>query len=304
MSLSRTLVSARCLAEALGSGAPGSGAPGAGAEQPIRVLDTSWYLPGSGRDGRREHREAHIPGAGYFDLDECCDRSSPYEHSLPEPEAFAAYAGGLGVSGGCRVVVYDGSPYGAFCSPRVWWMFRLFGHRAVSVLDGGLAAWRRLGLPLESGHASPRPRAFTASYTPSAVTAFPAVVSNIHRPRFQLLDARSRGRFRGIEPEPREGFEPGHIPGSINIPFNTFLDPETLLMRDVASLRAIFEEHHVDLSKPIVATCGTGVTACHIALAAYLCGKEDVAIYDGSWVEWFTRAKPENIISEGKGKLK
>lgn len=280
------MVSAAWLAEAIRTAKAGT----------LRVLDCSWYLPTVPRHGRTEFEERHIPGAAFFDLDECSDTSSPYEHMMPPAEHFGRYVGSLGIASRTHVVVYDASDWGMFSSPRVWWMFRVFGHSRVSVLDGGLKHWCRQGLPvtaemeqLPPACFQPQPRAW--------VKSFEQILDNIDSGEFRLVDARPSGRFQGTQPEPRPGFEPGHIPGSINIPFTDFLDPETLRIKSEKELQSLFEEHDVDLSKPLVGTCGTGVSACHVALAAHLCGKEDVMIYDGAWVEWFTRADPSYIIT-------
>ncbi|XP_041033459.1 3-mercaptopyruvate sulfurtransferase [Carcharodon carcharias] len=291
MALVRTVVSAAWLAEALGSAGTGTGA---GA---LRVLDASWHLPKLQRDGRQEFRERHIPGAAFFDLDECSDRSSPYQHMMPRREHFSRYVGGLGIGNDTQVVVYDASHLGLFSAPRVWWMFRAFGHSRVSVLDGGLVSWRKEGRPVTSEVQDHPPAEYSANPRPWVKT-YQEILDNVRSEKFQLVDARSEGRFRGTEPEPREGCEPGHIPNSTNIPFNKFLDPETLKMKSEKELQCLFEDHNIDLNKPLVGTCGSGVTACHVALGAHLCGKEDVMIYDGAWVEWFTRADPSYIISE------
>ncbi|XP_067830683.1 3-mercaptopyruvate sulfurtransferase [Heptranchias perlo] len=292
MAMIRTVVSAKWLLEAIRT--PQGRA--------LRVLDSSWYLPKMQRDGKKEFKERHIPGAVHFDLDECSNRSSPYEHMMPREEHFSEYVGSLGIGNNTHVVVYDASDFGLFCASRVWWMFRAFGHERVSVLDGGFVNWCREGLPVTSDLEVSQPAEYKANGKPW-VKSYQEVLDNIKNKGFQLVDARPEGRFRGTQPEPREGFEPGHIPGSINIPFSTFLNPESLKVKSVEELRRLFEEHAVNLTKPLVGTCGTGVTACHVALAAYLCGIEDVMIYDGAWVEWFSRADPDNVISDRKGNM-
>ncbi|KAL1767417.1 3-mercaptopyruvate sulfurtransferase [Sigmodon hispidus] len=263
--------------------------------------NASWYLPKLGRDARREFEERHIPGATFFDIDRCSDHTSPYDHMLPSAEHFADYAGSLGVGATTHVVVYDGSDQGLYSAPRVWWMFRAFGHRSVSLLDGGLRHWLSQKLPISSGKTHPERSEFCAQLDPSFIKTHEDILDNLEARRFQVVDARAAGRFRGTEPEPRDGIEPGHIPGSVNIPFTEFLTKEGL-EKSPEEIRRLFQEKNVDLSKPLVATCGSGVTACHVALGAFLCGKPDVPVYDGSWVEWYMRAQPEHIISEGRGK--
>uniref|UniRef100_A0A8C5WJB2 Mercaptopyruvate sulfurtransferase n=1 Tax=Leptobrachium leishanense TaxID=445787 RepID=A0A8C5WJB2_9ANUR len=290
----RALVSPRWLLDSL---RPGSALSGT-----LRVLDASWHLPKSGRDGWREYKERHIPGSYFFDIDACSDRTSPYDHMLPSEDKFSEYAGQLGVSNNHHVVVYDASDYGSYSAPRLWWMFRVFGHPQVSVLDGGLKAWIKEGFPLNSGkEPRPTPVDFLAKLHTSQVVGYDEMVENMEKKLFQVLDARVNGRFRGVEPEPREGIEPGHIPGALNLPFPSFLN-EDGYEKSPEEIKHLFEEKGIDLSRPLVASCGSGVTACHISLAAFMLGKEDLAIYDGSWVEWYMRAKPEDVVSEGRGK--
>lgn len=207
--LFRALVSAQWVAEALR-------APRAG--QPLQLLDASWYLPKLGRDARREFEERHIPGASFFDLDQCSDRTSPYDHMLPSAAHFAEYVGNLGVGAATHVVVYDASDQGLYSAPRVWWMFRAFGHHAVSLLDGGFRNWLRQGLPLSSGKSRAVPNQFRATLDPTFVKTYEDIKENIESRRFQVVDARAAGRFRGTEPEPRDGNRlargPGGDPGA------------------------------------------------------------------------------------------
>ncbi|KAM5148853.1 3-mercaptopyruvate sulfurtransferase-like [Mantella aurantiaca] len=292
--LPRALVSPRWLLDTLRAGSA--------VRSNVQVLDASWHLPKTGRDAWREYKERHISGAYFFDIDICSDRTSPYDHMLPSADQFAEYAGKLGVSNSSHVVVYDNSDFGSFSAPRLWWMFRVFGHPHVSVLDGGLRAWLREGYPVKSGkEPRPKPVEFQAKLNSSQVVGHEEMVENVEKKTIQMVDARVEGRFRGLDPEPREGIEPGHIPGTVNIPFPSFLTEEGI-EKSPEELRCIFLDKGIDLSQPLVASCGSGVTACHVALAAFLCGKEDTAIYDGSWVEWYMRAKPEDVVSEGRGK--
>ncbi|XP_028843160.1 3-mercaptopyruvate sulfurtransferase [Denticeps clupeoides] len=288
----RALVAAKWLAEAIKKNSVGP---------KLRILDSSWYLPKFNRNPKEEFTQSHIPGASFFDIDECCDKSSSYDHMLPTERDFAEYVGKLGIANDTHVVVYDTSDFGAFSAPRVWWMFRLFGHSSVSVLNGGMKVWRDEGHPVTSEHRRPESAHFRAAADRSWVKTYEDVLENVINKRFQVVDARSNGRFRGTEPEPRENTEPGHIPGAINMPFPNFMQSSGL-EKDPEELHRMFQEAGVDLQRPIWVTCGSGVTACHIALAAHLCGHPGVCVYDGSWSEWFDRAAPEHVISEGKGK--
>jgi thiosulfate/3-mercaptopyruvate sulfurtransferase len=264
------LVSTAWLAERLGE-------PG------LRVLDASWYLPALRRDARAEFHEAHVPGAVYFDIDAVSDRKSGLPHMLPDAAAFGEAAGALGIGDGDRVVVYAGKYMSA--SARVWWTFRVFGHDQVAVLDGGFPRWRAEGRPVESGEPRPAPRRFTARYRPELVARLDAMRRNVETHHAQVVDARSAGRFAGTEPEPRPGLRGGHIPGSLNLPYDRlFRQDGALFPRD--DLRRLFEAARVDLHRPIVTTCGSGVTACVLALGLHVVGRPDVAVYDGSWTEW------------------
>ena len=249
----------------------------------LRVLDGTWHMPQLRRDARAEFAQGHIPGAAFFDIDAIADPTTTLPHMLPTAEAFAAAVGDLGVGSGDRVVVYD--TRGVVSAARVWWTFRVFGHDSVAVLDGGLRAWKAGGRPLETGAPTPPRREFHARRRPELVRDLDAMRRNLATRAEQVLDARSRGRFAGTEPEPRPGLRGGHIPGSLNLPYETLYRPDgTLLPPD--GLRAAIEAAGVDLGKPITTSCGSGVTASVLALALHLVGVPRVAVYDGSWTEW------------------
>jgi thiosulfate/3-mercaptopyruvate sulfurtransferase len=250
----------------------------------IRVVDGSWYLPAMKRDPKAEYAAEHIPGAVYFDIDEIADTDSPLPHMLPSPEKFAARVKKLGLGDGNRIVVYDG--LGLFSAARVWWMFRVYGHNDVAVLDGGLKKWKAEGRPLESGPSRPRERHFTARVNSLLVRELDDMKRNIETKREQVIDARSPGRFHAREPEPRQGLRGGHIPGSKNLPFGEMTDPATGTLLPAAALEAKFRAAGIDPTKPIVASCGSGVSACALALGLHLIGAPQVAVYDGSWTEW------------------
>ncbi|TVQ56550.1 MAG: 3-mercaptopyruvate sulfurtransferase [Rhodobacteraceae bacterium] len=249
----------------------------------VRVLDGSWHMPDQNRDARAEHEAGHIPGAQFFDIDEIADTASALPHMLPSAEKFASRVRRLGVGDGRQVVVYDQS--GLFSAARVWWMFKVFGHDAVAVLDGGLPKWRAEGLPLEAGQPLARDRHFIARKRPELVRDVTQVAAAAKLGGEQIVDARSPARFRGEEPEPRPGLRSGHIPGALNVPYRAVLNADGTL-KDAAALRAVFAEAGVDLSRPIVNTCGSGVTACILSLAQARAGAARTAVYDGSWTEW------------------
>ncbi len=249
----------------------------------LRVLDASWYLPDMGRDARAEYAAAHIPGARYFDIDEISDARSDLPHMAPPPEKFMSRMRAMGVGDGHQVVVYDGA--GVFSSARVWWLFKLMGKDDVAVLDGGFAKWQAEGRETEDMKPIVRDRHMTVRRQAHLVRDVTQVSAATKLKHTEVIDARSASRFRGEDPEPREGLRSGHIPGSKNVYYRDLLtDAGTL--KDEAGLRAAFEAAGVDLSKPAITTCGSGVTAAILSLAMERLGKSDHSLYDGSWAEW------------------
>lgn len=251
----------------------------------LRVVDGSMYLPTSGRDAAAEHAAAHLPGAVFFDVEASSDHRSPLPHMLPAAEDFAEWMSALGLDDADDIVVYDGS--GANLSAaRVWWMFRVFGHERVAVLDGGIRKWLREGRPLESG-APARPRgAFTARRGPAdAVRSLAEVRQAAAAGKEQIVDMRSPGRFAATEPEPRPGLLGGHIPGSRSLPYDELVREDGTVL-DAESLRRRIAAAGIDPTRPIIATCGSGVSACALIHALHLLGHDRVALYDGAWTEW------------------
>jgi thiosulfate/3-mercaptopyruvate sulfurtransferase len=250
------------------------------------VLDATYYLPNENQDARALFSQAHIPGARFFDVDKIADASAGLPHMLPSPDDFAAAVGALGISNASKIYVYD--QRGIFSSARAWWMFRVFGHGAVAVLDGGLPAWREAGYPVSAKTAAFEPKIFNARYHARMVRDVAAMLANLTSKAELVLDARSAGRFDGSVPEPRPGMKSGHIPGAKSLPFSTLLEDGK--MRSPAALREIFSKLGVTPSSNIVTSCGSGVTAAVVTLALVVAGLPEGAIYDGSWSEWGSRA--------------
>lgn len=249
----------------------------------LRVLDGSWYLPQMNRDAKAEYAAAHIPGARFFDIDEIADLRSDLPHMAPPAEKFISRMRAMGVGDGHQVVVYDGA--GMLSAPRVWWMFRLMGKTDVAVLNGGMPKWVAEGRPVEDMPPVVRDRHMTVQRQASMVKDVTQVAAASKLGDYEILDARSTGRFRGDEPEPRPGLRAGHIPGSKSVPWTELLNADGT-MKDEAGLRAVLDAAGADLSKPAITTCGSGVSAAIISLALEILGHRNHALYDGSWAEW------------------
>lgn len=252
----------------------------------VVLVDASWYMPATGRKGHPEYLESHLPGAVFFGIDDIADKTTTLPHMLPTPEAFAEAVGKLGIADTDTIVVYDEA--GVFASPRVWWTFRTMGARDVRVLDGGGPKWRAEGRPTASGEEHPAPRTFVPHYRPELVQDFDAVLGLTSSRAKTIVDARPGDRFRGVAPEPRPGLASGHIPGSLSVPANDVTANGQ--MKSATELQALFAGAGVDVTRPIVTSCGSGVTASTVALALAIAGATDVAVYDGSWTEWGGRA--------------
>ncbi len=266
----RTLVSTDWLAAHMGS-------------PDLRILDASWYLPAAGRDPRAEYEAGHIPGARFFDIDEIADTRSDLPHMAPSPEKFISRMRAMGIGDGHQVVVYDGA--GILSAPRVWWLFQLFGKADTAVLDGGLPKWRAEGRPTEDMAPIMRDRHMTVQRNAQLIKDVTQVAAASKLGDAQIIDARSAGRFRGDEPEPREGLRQGHIPNALNLPFTDLLNADGTMKPD-QDLARIMAAVGVDLKKPAITTCGSGVTAAILSLALARLGHRNHALYDGSWAEW------------------
>jgi thiosulfate/3-mercaptopyruvate sulfurtransferase len=258
----------------------------------LRIVDATLFL--DTRDAAAEYEAEHIPGAVFMDLANLVDTANPYPLMLPKPEKFASRMQSLGLGDGSRIVLYDNSPFKS--SARAWWMLSVvFGAHGVAILDGGLAKWKAEGRDVESGKVTLRHRHFTVWRDDKPVRTIEQMKANVESKAEQVVDARGAGRFEGREAEPRLGVNPGHIPGSLNLPYDQMFNADGTWKREV-ELKAAFASAGVDLDKPLVATCGSGLTAATLVFGAYLLGKRDVALYDGSWSEWGAQADTPKAI--------
>ncbi|QRM37354.1 3-mercaptopyruvate sulfurtransferase [Rhizobium rhizogenes] len=261
----------------------------------LRILDASFYLPAQKRDADAEYASGHIPGAIRFNQDKIADHSTGLPHTVPSPQFFAAEVGKLGISENDRIVVYDGP--GLFASPRVWWLFRaVMGAKNVFVLDGGLDGWKAEGRPLETALPAFAPVTFKPNFNAARVVSFDEMRGIVDSGSLQIADARSAGRFAAAEPEPREGMRSGHMPGAKNLPSGVFAVNGKF--KSLPELRETIEKAGIDLEKPVVTTCGSGITAAIITLALESLGHDANRLYDGSWSEWGSR--PDTPIVTGK----
>ncbi|ODP38088.1 3-mercaptopyruvate sulfurtransferase [Sphingomonas turrisvirgatae] len=263
-----SLVSTQWLADQLGS-------PG------LRILDATWFLPDAGRDARAEFEDGHIPGAMFFDIDLMSDKTSTLPTMLPPAVQFAAQLGALGMNDGDRIVLYDNAAH--HTAARAWWMLRSIGVDA-ALLDGGLAKWTAEGRQVERGTQPVEPGQVTPRFNPALVRSLDQVRANLISHAEQLVDARSPARFTGQEPETRPGLASGHIPGSANVPYSSFFNPDGT-WKHTASLRLVLEDEGVEIERPVIATCGSGISAAVVVFALHLLG-HPAALYDGSWTEW------------------
>ena len=250
----------------------------------VKVVDATFKLPGVLPLPKDDYLAAHIPGAVFFDVDAVSDHSNPLPHMFPSAKQFGRDVGALGVGNDDTVVLYDAG--GWVAGPRAWWMFLSYGHDKVRLLDGGLKKWRAEGRPVEAGEVTPKPATFAAAYDARRVRSIGEMIANVERKTEQVIDARAGDRFEGRAPEPRPGLRAGHIPNSRNVPYNQLFDAATGVMKPLEELRRVFTGAGVDIDRPIVTSCGSGVSAAVLTLALYRLGVRGSALYDGSWSEW------------------
>jgi thiosulfate/3-mercaptopyruvate sulfurtransferase len=255
----------------------------------LRVVDATWYLPINEADAEQEFEDAHIAGSVYLNISDVCDKTQSAPHMLPASAQFATQASALGLGSDHTIIVYDKGEYAA---ARVWWMFRIFGHDKVAVLDGGLPKWLTEGRPTAAGAPTPAPASFAALPRADLLRTMTAMEENLTSGREQVVDARPPDRFAGRLPEIRAGVDSGHIPNSINIFYDSVIDSGTGLYCTPEEIETLFRDKGIDLDQPLVMTCGSGVSACQLALALHLTGRQNVPVYDGSWAEW--GAVPDN----------
>lgn len=251
----------------------------------IRILDCTWHHPSTNLDGRNQYRGRHLPGSVHFDIDHIADPISNLPHMLPSSADFGKKLGLLGVGDGDRVIVYD-RLFGGSAAARAWWMFRVFGYDNVAILDGGFARWIADKLPTEMSPVRPQPSSFTAQYRPELVRNFEQMKANLATRAEQVVDARGPGKFDGSQADVFPFKKLGHIPNAVNVPWADLVHPEKGVFLDPDALKARFEAAGVDLQRPIVTTCASGITSCMAAFGLYLLGRKDIPVYDGSWAEW------------------
>lgn len=263
------------------------------ADDDVKIIDGSWYLPQQNRDAAAEYAAGHIPGAVFFDLDANSDQTSELPHMMPDADFFAKAVASLGISNSDTVVIYDGA--GLMSAARIWWMFRAFGHSDVFVLDGGLPAWKAAGGSLQTGIVETPKAYYRATLNDGMIADWREVLRVAEQQDRQLLDARSAGRFNGIAPEPRAGIKSGHMPGAKNLPFQQLLTEEGEF-KTGSQLKQAFEDAGIDLTQPVITTCGSGVTAAILSLGLSELGHSDNKLYDGSWAEWGWRPETAGKI--------
>jgi thiosulfate/3-mercaptopyruvate sulfurtransferase len=251
----------------------------------IRILDCTWHHVSTNLDGRTQYRGRHLPGSVHFDIDHIADPTSTLPHMLPSAADFAKKMGLLGIGDGDRVVVYD-RLYGGSAAARAWWMFRVFGYTNVALLDGGFGKWVKEKLPTEMSPVRPDPKTFTATFSPDLVRTLAQMKNNLDTGAEQVIDARGPAKYDGTQKDVFPFTKLGHMPNAINVPWADLVDEQTGAFLQPDALAARFANAKVDLNRPIVATCASGITSCHVALALYLVGQKNVAVYDGSWAEW------------------